>query len=683
MAEYIRVYRYNETEFKSGGLGVLHNARDICISSSIDGERTLEFALSPADEKARIVSEENICVCGGQRYRIKKIDGNKITAVAIYNDAAFKHIQYIGDMIGDTPYNIMSAIFADTPVNVLSEDAVKALGMEWVTDATDFFEMSKVTPLGAMKSLTDGLEKYGHHCEVYVDNYNIALVKQLGRDKGARLDTAYNSKEMTVTRDTSELITRLYPYGKDGLHIASVNNGNQYIDSPNYSKLAREGYQDFDELENPTELKTAAERLFAADNPNRIDIPKYSVKVSYAQRKAKEICLGDIVTIVDRDYGITSKQRAIEVKEYPFEPNRNEVTVGSMIKSFSQVFEGMAETSAKYQNTVNAKGEVKPSWLENLKSSMSTNINKSLSDISKETRKTVIHDYGDIWVNPNNTNQALAIIGGVIALANGRTSGGDWNWSAFGDWSGFTADVINTGTLNTSNVVIKSEDGKTHLADNLLRMNDSHNVLRLKMGLDGGSYAFTLYDSNEEEVFRVNDSGNIDIKGQLDTTKAEDEACGYLIMDDEIVGMKYSASKWIYHGLVVSSNKDDNTINLMLYIDDVAALNIYSYVEKRVRKTAFGANNTAYNENEPSTSESNPRSWTAFEFEEGSAFAKTKMYGEWNVDNVAFYSRSGLAPRGYAPSGTVVKDGLKWTIKNGLVFGVQRTSNDDKIELTY
>ena len=58
MAEYIRVYRYNETEFKSGGLGVLHNARDICISSSIDGERTLEFALSPAPEDGKTVTWE-------------------------------------------------------------------------------------------------------------------------------------------------------------------------------------------------------------------------------------------------------------------------------------------------------------------------------------------------------------------------------------------------------------------------------------------------------------------------------------------------------------------------------------------------------------------------------------------------------------------------------------------------
>lgn len=352
--------------------------------------------------------------------------------------------------------------------------------------------------------------------------------------------------------------------------------------------------------------------------------------------------------------------------------------LGSVIKSFSQVFDGMAETSAKYQNTVNAKGEVKPSWLENLKSSMSTNVNKSLADISKETRKTVIHDYGDIWVNPNNTNQALAIIGGVIALANGRTSDGDWDWSAFGDWSGFTADVINAGVLNTSNVVIKSGDGNTQLSNNLLQMKDSDNVLRLTMGLDGGAYAFTLYDRNGDEVFRINNLGNIDMKGRLDTTKAEDEACGYVIEDDKITGYKYSASEWLLHGLRVFSDKDNNTANFMLYIDGVPALNIHSFVENGVRKTAFAVNNTAYDENKESTSESNPRSWRAFEVAEGSKYAKIKMWGDWDIEDMSFYDGSD-----YAPSGTVIKDGLKWTIRNGLVFGVTKTELSDNINLTY
>ena len=183
MRDYIRIYPHNEKTFKNGGLGVIQNARDVCVSRNISGDCELTFTLHPSDEKMPLLSPENICDIQGQRYRIKTIDDDKITATAIYQDAAYKHIVRIADMIGKSPYEIMCKIFENTPVRVMTVAEVAALGMEWVTDLTDFFEVSKVTPLGAMKNLTDTLEKYRHHCELYIDNYNIALVKQIGIDR--------------------------------------------------------------------------------------------------------------------------------------------------------------------------------------------------------------------------------------------------------------------------------------------------------------------------------------------------------------------------------------------------------------------------------------------------------------------------------------------------------------------
>ncbi|MBS6833041.1 MAG: phage tail protein, partial [Clostridiales bacterium] len=548
---------------------------------------------------------------------------------------------------------------------------------EWVTDLTDFFEVSKVTPLGAMKNLTDTLEKYRHHCELYIDNYNIALVKQIGIDRGARLDTAYNAKEMKVKRDTSELITRLYPYGKEDMPIGKVNNSKNYIESENITTWEREGYEEFSEIDNPTELKTAAQWLFSADNPDRVDIPKYSVTVSYAQRKDKEIRLGDIVTVIDRQYNITSKQRATEVKIYPFEPNKNEVTVGSPPKSIAETFKGMASTSLKYQSTVNERGEVKPSWLENLKGGYSTLVNKAISGNEKEQRKTVIHDYGDIWVNPNNPNQALALVGGVIAMANGKDSNGDWVWSAFGDWSGFTADKLTTGTLNTSNVLIRSNDGKTTLSGNLMTMKDTSGNIRLKMGLDGGVYVFNLYNAQEDKTVSLNSYGGLTLKGSLDTTQAVEGECGYEIDGDSILGSKYSGGKWVRHGLRVFTNEDKDETNFMLYIDGIPALNLHSFTESGKRKTAFAVNNTSYDENKAESSTNIP-TWRAFEVVEGSEYATTKCWGDWDFAD----TKIRLAYK-YAPTGNVVVNGFKFKIRNGLIEEVVRTSDANGINLKY
>lgn len=677
MRDYIRIYPHNEKTFKSGGLGVIQNARDVCVSRNISGDCELTFTLHPSDEKMPLLSPENICDIQGQRYRIKTIDDDKITATAIYQDAAYKHIVRIADMIGKSPYEIMCKIFENTPVRVMTVGEVAALGMEWVTDLTDFFEVSKVTPLGAMKNLTDTLEKYRHHCELYIDNYNIALVKQIGIDRGARLDTAYNAKEMKVKRDTSELITRLYPYGKEDMPIGKVNNSKNYIESENITTWEREGYEEFSEIDNPTELKTAAQWLFSADNPDRVDIPKYSVTVSYAQRKDKEIRLGDIVTVIDRQYNITSKQRATEVKIYPFEPNKNEVTVGSPPKSIAETFKGMASTSLKYQSTVNERGEVKPSWLENLKGGYSTLVNKAISGNEKEQRKTVIHDYGDIWVNPNNPNQALALVGGVIAMANGKDSNGDWVWSAFGDWSGFTADKLTTGTLNTSNVLIRSNDGKTTLSGNLMTMKDTSGNIRLKMGLDGGVYVFNLYNAQEDKTVSLNSYGGLTLKGSLDTTQAVEGECGYEIDGDSILGSKYSGGKWVRHGLRVFTNEDKDETNFMLYIDGIPALNLHSFTESGKRKTAFAVNNTSYDENKAESSTNIP-TWRAFEVVEGSEYATTKCWGDWDFAD----TKIRLAYK-YAPTGNVVVNGFKFKIRNGLIEEVVRTSDANGINLKY
>lgn len=677
MRDYIRIYPHNEKEFKNGGLGVIQNARDVCVSRNISGDCELTFTLHPSDEKMPLLSPENICDIQGQRYRIKTIDDDKITATAIYQDAAYKHIVRIADMIGKSPYEIMCKIFENTPVRVMTVAEVAALGMEWVTDLTDFFEVSKVTPLGAMKNLTNTLEKYRHHCELYIDNYNIALVKQIGIDRGARLDTAYNAKEMKVKRDTSELITRLYPYGKEDMPIGKVNNSKNYIESENITTWEREGYEEFSEIDNPTELKTAAQWLFSADNPDRVDIPKYSVTVSYAQRKDKEIRLGDIVTVIDRQYNITSKQRATEVKIYPFEPNKNEVTVGSPPKSIAETFKGMASTSLKYQSTVNERGEVKPSWLENLKGGYSTLVNKAISGNEKEQRKTVIHDYGDIWVNPNNPNQALALVGGVIAMANGKDSNGDWVWSAFGDWSGFTADKLTTGTLNTSNVLIRSNDGKTTLSGNLMTMKDTSGNIRLKMGLDGGVYVFNLYNAQEDKTVSLNSYGGLTLKGSLDTTQAVEGECGYEIDGDSILGSKYSGGKWVRHGLRVFTNEDKDETNFMLYIDGIPALNLHSFTESGKRKTAFAVNNTSYDENKAESSTNIP-TWRAFEVVEGSEYATTKCWGDWDFAD----TKIRLAYK-YAPTGNVVVNGFKFKIRNGLIEEVVRTSDANGINLKY
>lgn len=498
----LKIYKWNETDFSKNGLASLVNAKDVCCHRAINGEITLEFALSPADENWKYVREENIVTLEGQRYRIKSIQGRIVTAYPVYQDSSGKHIQYIEDLIGQTATEIMKRLFVDTDIKIADDTELAVNGLERVEDLTDYFEQSKITPISGLKTLMENLEKYGIHNELYVNNNTIALVKQLGKNRGARVNLYLNASEIEPTRDTTELITRLYPYGSSDLHIGSVNNNVQYIDSPNINNFPlREGYIDFDDIDTPEKLLEIAKEKFATDNPERIDIPKYSVNVSLiATANDIPIMLGDIVKVYDPQYNITSLQRVISEEYYPFEPNRSRITVGQPPKSVLTVLDGVVDSTKKYNATTNSRGELKVSSAENLKSVCTTYINNGFNG-GKVYKRGAVHSYGDIWQNPNDPEQAIAIIDGVLLISNGKTADEEWDWQVLGDWSGITANHINLGKLDTSKVLIGGEKNRLTISDNALTVTDENGVVRLKIGEEEGQFKYLIFNSDGQEIY--------------------------------------------------------------------------------------------------------------------------------------------------------------------------------------
>lgn len=61
---------------------------------------------------------------------------------------------------------------------------------------------------------------------------------------------------------------------------------------------------------------------------------------------------------------------------------------------------------------------------------------------------------------------AMTLTGNGFAIADSRTENGDWNWRTFGTGSGFTADLINAGTIN-ANLIQAGTITTNHLASNV------------------------------------------------------------------------------------------------------------------------------------------------------------------------------------------------------------------------
>ena len=122
---------FNKDESKR--LGYIENVSDVCIVREINGEYALSFSLPHDTEKWSYISIGNVVECQEQKFRIYQIEKeksetvtNKITCLHISSDANKNHIVNYPNMIGKTPYEIMSKAFENTDINVLTEEQAKS-----------------------------------------------------------------------------------------------------------------------------------------------------------------------------------------------------------------------------------------------------------------------------------------------------------------------------------------------------------------------------------------------------------------------------------------------------------------------------------------------------------------------------------------------------------------------------
>jgi hypothetical protein len=211
------------------------------------------------------------------------------------------------------------------------------LGLEIITDLTDI-ERDKVNPLEVVAAVKDHVNG-----ELYVDNFNFALVRQLGRESGQLLTVDRNSDSIERTEDGTNLVTRLYPYGQNNMEITTVT-GQAFIDSPKINEypIIHEGHIDFSDYDNPTALLLRAQQEFAETNHARIDRPRMTYRISQAdlwklRRDETQVNLGDFVTIFDEALGMEVRVRCVALELYPYEPQRSVITLGDPPRSVVEI----------------------------------------------------------------------------------------------------------------------------------------------------------------------------------------------------------------------------------------------------------------------------------------------------------------------------------------------------------
>lgn len=189
--------------------------------------------------------------------------------------------------------------------------------------------------------------------EIKRDGYNVQMLTNIGTDRGVFIAYRKNLIGLEVSEDISNVATRVYPIGADGLTLA----GSGYIDSPYinsypYPKIL---YLTDDSVTTQTGLQELVNNFYAGGG----DLPLVNIKVSFQDlaqtaeykdyAQLEDVRLGDTVTIINQKMGFVKKAKVISYKYDALLNRYNEIELGD----FSPTISSPITKGANSQSTAN------------------------------------------------------------------------------------------------------------------------------------------------------------------------------------------------------------------------------------------------------------------------------------------------------------------------------------------
>ena len=362
---FMRLHDRYTDSFETGE--VLNNAYNIKETRILNDTGSIEFDY-PYDEKARLISQNMLVSVNGHIYEISRTtrNTNGTDTLHVYGTPHFVYeaqkafIPTIGDNIGKSSrYVLKQAIDIISEFkkyvgersifHIMTEAELTAKGMKWVADdklLIDFFSTDKTNLWDVIKTIIENLGRGEIYHETGIDSSNnvvcnIAIVERIGTDNGVRLRLEKNMRSISIERNVSDMITRLWAFGSDDLTVSSVNGGKAYIDSPNIEKYGvQEGYKDYSDYTSAEKLLRNAKWEFDEDNEDRIDAPQLTISGKLIDLSklaeygaAEKLEIGDTVHVFDID-GTEYVQRVIEYQAYPLEPKESNISIGHIRRDF-------------------------------------------------------------------------------------------------------------------------------------------------------------------------------------------------------------------------------------------------------------------------------------------------------------------------------------------------------------
>ncbi len=204
----------------------------------------------------------------------------------------------------------------------------------------------------------------------------------------------------------------------------------------------------------------------------RIDVISLEELTGYSHEAVRK---GDLVRVIDREFTpeLIVSARIVDIERDLLCPEKTKVILGSFAPT---IVEATINTAQRVDEMANKPYNT--AWLDGKISILQNEINNTQSFVFQTPGDGILILNAPTFAQATN---AMKLGGGTFALANSKT-GDQWNWRAFGDGVGFTADEMKTGVLNAAIVNIVSAGGKFIIESNGLKVYDASNALRIHIG---------------------------------------------------------------------------------------------------------------------------------------------------------------------------------------------------------
>lgn len=288
------------------------------------GQRTLCFEVPCEDYYINLIDEENYVETDDYNYIIKEIKSNNHKFITVYCSADIEAIK--------------GAIFLhfDCYDKNLQQGYQYCLsGTDW-TVAYHSNDKTRITyqepNICAYDMIHRIAEDYGQEVWFDTKRKELNVYPKMGSNLGAFYSNELRLKQVKEYSNTYDYATVLYPFGKDGLTIANVNNGKDYLENYTYTNKYIQKIWIDETIEVPEILKKKA-----TDYLNEISQPRASYKLLVSEI-GENVSIGDEIILVDKIKKIKTIQRVVKIIRYPKAPEKSSIEISNLTSNFYDLF---------------------------------------------------------------------------------------------------------------------------------------------------------------------------------------------------------------------------------------------------------------------------------------------------------------------------------------------------------